>query len=239
MPSLKREEEYKINQERYSSMKKSLKISFLMAIIPSAGVWVSLMLFIFIKTLAMLAGGNAFFAEVILNAANDTNNRSDLAVDIPYLLLTYLFIIALLTFVSFTFKKRKPLYVLYAVYGIGAICGLVGIISGECDLFEGMVHIAYGGYGIWLTDFIIRLYKEDDYLALQEGYPDFIVAIDEPRPMANTNGMYYKQSEYIKRQRKEQGENAEAAENKPDWEMDELTLDAQLPKGNRKIDNMM
>ncbi|MBP1549434.1 MAG: hypothetical protein J6A05_05465 [Oscillospiraceae bacterium] len=238
MPSLKREEEYTINKKRYDTMQKDFKKTFLMAMIPSAGVWIVLLLWNFIRTLAMLAGGSAFFAQVILNYANGTDKKSDLYFEIPYLLMTYLFVIGLLTFLSSFFKNRKPMYALYAIYGAGAICGLVGIITGDCTLPEGLIHIAYGGYGIWLTDYILRLYKEKDYLSLQEGYPNFIIAIDEPRPMANTSGLYYKKSEYIKRQQKEKKESGEVPEEQ-NWEMEDLPLDAQLPKGTRKIDNMM
>ena len=238
MPSLKREEEYIINKKRYDTMQKDFKKTFLMAMIPSAGVWIVLLLWNFIRTLAMLAGGGAFFAQVILNYANGTDKKSDLYFEIPYLLMTYLFVIGLLTFLSSFFKNRKPMYALYAIYGAGAICGLVGIITGDCTLPEGLIHIAYGGYGIWLTDYILRLYKEKDYLSLQDGYPNFIIAIDEPRPMANTSGLYYKKSEYIKRQQKEKKESGEVPEEQ-NWEMEDLPLDAQLPKGNRKIDNMM
>ncbi len=238
MPSLKREEEYTINKKRYDTMQKDFKKTFLMAMIPSAGVWIVLLLWNFIRTLAMLAGGSAFFAQVILNYANGTDKKSDLYFEIPYLLMTYLFVIGLLTFLSSFFKNRKPMYALYAIYGAGAICGLVGIITGDCTLPEGLIHIAYGGYGIWLTDYILRLYKEKDYLSKQEGYPNFIIAIDEPRPMANTSGLYYKKSEYIKRQQKEKKESGEVPEEQ-NWEMEDLPLDAQLPKGTRKIDNMM
>ncbi|MBR4096622.1 MAG: hypothetical protein IKK42_04870 [Oscillospiraceae bacterium] len=238
MPSLKREEEYIINKKRYDTMQKDFKKTFLMAMIPSAGVWIVLLLWNFIRTLAMLAGGGAFFAQVILNYANGTDKKSDLYFEIPYLLMTYLFVIGLLTCLSSFFKNRKPMYALYAIYGAGAICGLVGIITGDCTLPEGLIHIAYGGYGIWLTDYILRLYKEKDYLSLQDGYPNFIIAIDEPRPMANTSGLYYKKSEYIKRQQKEKKESGEVSEEQ-NWEMEDLPLDAQLPKGNRKIDNMM
>ncbi|MBQ5319256.1 MAG: hypothetical protein J6K17_09195 [Oscillospiraceae bacterium] len=238
MPSLKREEEYAANKRRYEDMKKSFKTSLIMAIIPSAGVWLCITIVNFFKTLAMLAGGTAFFAQAILNFANDTNEKSDLTVEIPYLYLTFLFVIALLTCLSFFFKKRKPMYPLFLIYGAGAVYGLISLITGG-GILEGLYFIAYGGYGIWLTDYILRLYKENDYLSLQEGYPDFIIAIDEPRAMANTSGLYYKKSEYIKRQQKEKKENSEEVQEPQSWEMEELPLDAQLPKGNRKIDNMM
>ena len=239
MPSLKREEEYAINKKRYDDMQKSFKTVFWMIMIPTAGVLLLLALYYFIRILAMLAGGNAFFAQVILNYANDTNERSDLAVDIPYLYFAFLFVLSLLIFLSYFLKKRHPIYVTFGVYAAGAIYGLVGLISGNLEFLMGLYLIAYGGYGIWISDYILRLYKEKDYLSLQEGYPDFIIAIDEPRPMANTSGLHYKRSEYLKRLQKEKKENPDTASEAQNWEMEELPLDAKLPKGNRKIDNMM
>ena len=112
MPSLKREEEYKINHQRYSDMKKGFKTSLLMALIPSAGVWLVLTLYYFIRTLAMLAGGSAFFGQIILNYANGTNEKSDLAVEIPYLYMAFLIVVAILT--SFQFSLRKnSLFILH------------------------------------------------------------------------------------------------------------------------------
>jgi len=239
MPSLKREEEYKINHQRYTTMKKSFKTAFWMAMIPSAGVWLILTLYYFIRTLAMLAGGTAFMGQIIMNYANGTNEKSDLAVEMPYLYLAFLLVIGLLTFGAYFFKARKPFYVIIAIYAAGALYGLIALIMGSCGILTGLYFIAYGGYGIWLSDYILRLYKEKDYLSLQEGYPDFIIAIDEPRPMANTSGLHYKRSEYLKRLQKEKKENPDTASEAQNWEMEELPLDAQLPKGNRKIDNMM
>ena len=56
--------------------------------------------------------------------------------------------------------------------------------------------------------------------------------------MSNTSGLHYKQSEFQMRQRKEKAAKGELPEPQ-DYEMDELTVDTQLPKGTRKIDNMM
>ncbi|MBQ8786842.1 MAG: hypothetical protein IJZ61_04310 [Oscillospiraceae bacterium] len=239
MPSLKREEEYQINHQRYSDMKKGFKTSLLMALIPSAGVWLALTLYYFIRTLAMLAGGSAFFGQMILNYANGTNEKSDLAVEIPYLYMAFLIVIAILTFISIFFKKKQPIYPTFALYGAGALYGLISLIMGSCGILTGLYFIAYGGYGIWISDYILRLFKEKDYLSKQEGYPDFIVAIDEPRPMANTSGLHYNKSEYIKRQQKEKKEKGETSSEEQSWEMEDLPLDAELPKGTRKIDNMM
>lgn len=239
MPSLKREEEYTINKNRYEAMQKDFKKSFLIAMIPSAGVWVVLMLYYFIRALALLAGANMVIGQMFANQITGRDDKTGLGYEQPYLYMTFLFVIALLIGISFFLKKKQPLYATFALYGAGAVYGLIALISGSLDFIEGMYFIAYGGFGIWITDYILRLYKEKDYLSKQEGYPDFIIAIDEPRPMANTSGLYYKQSEYLKRQQKEKKESGEAGSEAPGWEMEDLPLDAQLPKGNRKIDNMM
>lgn len=238
MPSLKREEEYTINKKRYNTMRKNFRKSFLIAMLPSAGVWLVLMLYYFIRALALLAGANMVIGQMFANQITGRDDKTGLGYEQPHLYMTFLFTIALLLGISFFFKNKKPVYATFVLYGAGAVYGLVALIMGKCDVVEGLYFIVYGFLGAWISDYILRLYKEKDYLSKQEGYPDFIIAIDEPRPMANTSGLYYKKSEYIKRQQKEKKENGEASEAQS-WEMEDLPLDAELPKGNRKIDNMM
>ncbi|MBQ7980861.1 MAG: hypothetical protein IJ305_04550 [Oscillospiraceae bacterium] len=238
MPSLKREEEYIANKRRYDTLKKNMKSTMLMGLLPSAGVWLALMLYYFIRALALLAGASMVIGQMLANMLTGRNDKTGLGYEQPHLYMVFLFAIGLLIFLSFFFKNRKPLYATFALYGAGALYGLIGLVTGNCGILVGLYFIAYGGYGIWLSDYILRLYKEQDYLALQEGYPDFLIAINEPRPMANTSGLYYSKSEHIKRQQKEKKESGEAPEEQ-NWEMEDLPLDAQLPKGNRKIDNMM
>lgn len=239
MPSLKREEEYKINQQRCIAMKKSFKTAFWMAMIPSAGIWLILMLYYFIRALALLSGATMIIGQMYANQITGENETTGLEYNQPHLYMAFLLVIGLLTFGAYFFKARKPFYVTIAIYAAGALYGLIALIMGSCGILTGLYFIAYGGYGIWLSDYILRLYKEKDYLSLQEGYPDFIIAIDEPRPMANTSGLHYKRSEYLKRLQKEKKENPDTASEAQNWEMEELPLDAKLPKGNRKIDNMM
>ncbi len=239
MSSLKREEEFRANKQRYDAMQKSFKTTFWMAIIPSIGVWVALTLYYVIRGLALLAGASMIMGEYWVYQTTGDPIESDLFYHKPVVYMGFLFVIGLLTFFSYAFKKKFPLYILFAVYGAGAVYGLVALVTGKCGILMGLYLIAYGGYGIWLSDFILRLFKEQKYLSLQEGYPNFDSAINEPRPMANTSGLYYNRSEYLKRQQKEKKEKGEAVSEPQSWEMDELPLDAELPKGNRKIDNMM
>ncbi len=239
MPSLKREEEYKVNKKRYDDMKKSFRTSFLLSMLPSAGVWLALMLYYFIRALALLAGASMIIGQKYANEITGRNDKTGLGYEQPHLYMLFLFAIGLLTFISFFFKKKQPIYVTIVFYAAGALYGLIALIMGRCGILTGLYFIAYGGYGIWISDYILRLFQEKEYLSKQEGYPDFNPIIDEPHAMANTSGLYYKHSEYLKRQQKEKKKKGETASETQNWEMDELPLDAQLPKGNRKIDNMM
>ena len=239
--SSKRDELFKANHYRYKKLQKHFKFSFLAGIIPSGVLFAALALVYFIRGLAMLAGGSIVMAQKILNAAFDTNDSSGLEFTTPYAYLTYLFVIAAITAISFFFKSRKAHLPLFLLYAAGAVFGLIGMFTGAVGTFFGMYLLAYGCYGMWLEDFVRRLYKELDYLSLQEGYPDFIEALNEPKAMSNSLGLRYHQSEYQKRLRKEAKENGENAEAlpPPPMEMDELSIDSPPPKGTRKIDNML
>ena len=109
MPSLKREEEYIINKKRYDTMQKDFKKTFLMAMIPSAGVWIVLLLWNFIRTLAMLAGGGAFFAQVILNYANGKTQKNATKQEHAYHGLYRALINNMVVGVSTGFKKELEL----------------------------------------------------------------------------------------------------------------------------------
>lgn len=240
--SSKRDELFKANHYRYKKLQKHFKFSFLAGIIPSGVLFAVLALIYAIRGLAMLAGGSLVMAQKILNEELGTNESSGLGFTTPYAYLAYLFVIAAITAVAFFFKKRKLTIPLFLLYAGGAVFGLIGMFTGAVGTLFGMYLLAYGCYGMWLEDFTRRLYKELDYLSLQEGYPDFIEMINEPKAMANSLGLRYYQSEYQKRLRKEAKENGDAPkdpETPKSFEMDELSVDAPPPKGTRKIDNML
>lgn len=240
--SSKRDELFKANHYRYKKLQKHFKFSFWAGIIPSGAVFAILAIVYAIRGLAMLAGGSLVMAQKILNEELGTNESTGLGFTTPYAYLTYLLVIAAITAIAFFFKKRKLTLPLFLLYAGGAVFGLIGMFTGAVGTLFGMYLLAYGCYGMWLEDFTRRLYKELDYLSLQEGYPDFIEMINEPKAMANSLGLRYHQSEYQKRLRKEAKENGNASENPEtpqSFEMDELSVDAPPPKGTRKIDNML
>ncbi|MDE5575770.1 MAG: hypothetical protein K2J11_00080 [Oscillospiraceae bacterium] len=238
--SSKRDELFKANHYRYKKLQRHFKFSFWAGIIPSGALFAILAVVYAIRGLAMLAGASLVVAQKLINEELGTNESTGLSFETPYAYLAYLLVIAAITAIAFFFKSRKAHLPLFLLYAAGAVFGLIGMFTGAAGTFFGMYLLAYGCYGMWLEDFVRRLYKELDYLSLQEGYPDFIEALNEPKAMANSLGLKYYQSEYQKRLRKETKENGENAEAlPPPTEMDELSIDSPPPKGTRKIDNML
>lgn len=246
--SSKRDELFKINHYRYKKLQKHFKFSFWAGIIPSGAVFAVLALIYAIRGLALLAGATMVIGQKFANEIAGTNESTGLGFTTPYAFLTYLFIIAAINAAAYFFKARKPHYVLFGLHAAGAVFGLIGMFTGAVGTVFGLYMLAYGCYGMWLEDFVRRLFKELDYLSLQDGYPDFIEAINEPKAMSNSLGLRYHQSEYQKRLRKEAKEAAKSGEPLPDTdekalppptEMDGLSIDSPPPKGTRKIDNML
>lgn len=243
MASNRREDEFQQNHERYKNVQKHFKFAFWAGMLPSAAVWVALTVIYAIRGLALLAGANLVIAQRILNEALGTSDSTGLGFKTPYAYLTFLFVIALLTFIAFFFNKKKPHFILFLLYAGGAVFGLIGMFTGAVGTLFGLYLLAYGCYGMWLEDFVRRLHKELDYLSLQDGYPDFVHVINEPKSMSNTSGLTSGRSDYQKRLRQEGGEIEKPlpiqTEQETSMEMEELSIDSPPPKGTRKIDNMM
>lgn len=242
--SSKRDELFKANHYRYKKLQKHFKFSFWAGLIPSGAAFVFLLLYYAFSAILNIIGSAANLADRMLKAmiTGEVIEKQANPMSVPYLFMAYLFAAAAITAAAHFFKARKPHYVLFGLYAVGAVSSLIGMFTGSFTALFGLYALAYGCYGMWLEDFTRRLYKELDYLSLQEGYPDFIEAINEPKAMANSLGLRYYQSEYQKRLRKEEKEDGNTPENSEapqSFEMDELSIDSPPPKGTRKIDNML
>ena len=166
MASLKREEEFKVNRARYENMQHGFKFAFWTALIPSGGVFIIMGLYYFIRALALLAGATMVIGQKIANDITGGSETTGLGYKVPYLYMGFLFLIALLSFLGFFFKVKKPHYVTLGLYIAGAVYGLIALILGSVNVFFGLYLIAYGAFGVWLCDYIFRLHKEHDYLSL-------------------------------------------------------------------------
>ena len=242
MASTKREQEYENNRRRYKEAQSGFKFSLITTLIATGTVLVGMTVYYIIMAMVSLAGATMVFGQMIVD--NEMGKETDsvgIGYTVDYGLWAYLTITTVFFLVSYFLKKRGINKLLFVIFAIGALYGLVGMCLGTLGSLKGIYLLASGIYGTWLQSYVLGLHKEMDHLALQEGFPDFIPALAEPKTMANTIGLTSKKSEFIMRQRREQKENGEetlspAAES---WEMEELTVDTPLPKSSRKIDNMM
>ncbi|MDE7288004.1 MAG: hypothetical protein K2N71_00680 [Oscillospiraceae bacterium] len=242
MASAKIEYELEVNRGRMNNIRKSLKFGFLASVIASGVMFLAMGGYYFIRALAGMAGSTMIWGEYYVRQAMDGEAASPVTenfmYEYPYGFMAYLLITTGLAIASYVLKKRGYNTALLVFYAIGVISGLYGLIFGSCGAAMGIFLLVSGGLGVWLEIFLLGVYKELDYLSLQDGYPDFIPLLTEPQSMSNTTGLTYKQSEYKKNVLKEQKKKNEYV-SAGFAEMEELTLDTELPKGNRKIDNMM
>lgn len=240
MASAKIEYELEVNRGRMNNVRKSLKFGFLASVIASGAVFLVMGIYYFIRALAGMAGASLLVGELFVKTYLDgeTPAANNLMYEYPYGFMAYIMLLAILATASYVSKKRGYNIAMLIFYGLGCLYGLLGLFSGLCGTAMGIYLIAVGALGVWLESFLLGIYKELDYLSLQDGYPDFIPLLTEPQSMSNTTGLTYKQSEYRKNSLKEQKKKNEYV-SAGSAEMEELTLDTELPKGNRKIDNMM
>lgn len=242
MASAKIEYELEVNRGRMNNIRKSLKFGFLASVIASGAVFLASGVYYFIRALAGMAGSTMMWGEYYVREALGSEAASpatsNLMYEYPYGFMAYILLLAILAVVSYVTKKRGYNIALLIFYGLGGLYGLFGLFSESCGTVMGVYLIACGALGVWLEIFLLGIYKELDYLSLQDGFPDFIPLLTEPQSMSNTTGLTLKQSEYKKNALKEQKKNNEYV-SAGFAEMEELTIDTELPKGNRKIDNMM
>ncbi len=242
MASAKIEYELEVNRGRMANIRKSMKFGFLASVIASGAVFLVMGIYYFIRALAAMAGSTMMWGEYFVRELMDGDAASpateSLMYEYPYGFMAYILLLAVLAAASYVSKKRGYNIAMLIFYGLGCLYGLVGLFTEICGTAMGVYLIAGGALGVWLEIFILGLYKELDYLSLQDGYPDFIPLLTEPQSMSNTTGLTFKQSEYRKNNLKEQKKKNEYV-SAGSAEMEELTVDMELPKGNRKIDNMM
>lgn len=240
MASAKMEYELEVNRGRIKNVRKSLKFGFLVSVIASGAVFLVMGIYYFIRALAGMAGASLLVGEAYVQEylGGDTPAANNLVYEYPYGFMAYILLLAGLAAASYVTKKRGYNIAMLIFYGLGCLYGICGLFLDACGTAMGLYLFIGGGLGVWLESFLLGVYKELDYLSLQDGYPDFISLLTEPQSMSNTTGLTVKQSEYRKNSLKEQKRKNEYI-SAGSAEMDELTIDTELPKGNRKIDNMM
>lgn len=243
MASAKMEYELEVNRGRMNNIRKSLKFGFLASVTASGAAVLILGVYYFIRALAGMMGSSLLWGEFYVRQylgddATASSATKDLMYEYPYGFMAYIILLVILAIFSYVTKKRGYNIAMLVAYGLGAVYGLLGLAWGDVGRLMGVYLLTAGGLGIWLEIYLLGVYKELDYLSLQDGFPDFIPLLTESKTMSNTTGLTAKRSDFEKRtlqDRKRKNEYVSAGS----AEMEELTLDTELPKSDRKIDNMM
>jgi len=99
------------------------------------------------------------------------------------------FIIILLSFLSSVCRKKLYTIILMTAYAVLLITAVVLLISGiTFSRFLSLAGVVYFAYGLWTQDLTLRNYKVLKYLEQQDGYPSFLLLLDEKK-----NSTYSKQ----------------------------------------------
>lgn len=200
MASIRRERLFEEYRNRLQAAKSKLNKCFMALMIPFGGLWLGLMLYCFIKGLAMMAGASMYFGQIIENYATGRNDPLPFAYKTPHMLILYLFVIFILSAISRGFRKKGINYALEVIFVASFIYGFICIFFSLMPVYYSVLLMAASIYGFWVCDITLRQYKELEFLSKQEGYPDFVDLVGEPVPMANTRGVYMRQYELLKEQ---------------------------------------
>lgn len=239
MASKKREMEFEANRNRYRAVQSGFRFSAITGLICTGAVFLIMDIYYIIRVFAMMAGGSLVMGQAIVTRESGEVQSTGLEFSFPYGFMAYLLLMTLLSLASNILKKRYMNKLMLILYAISGMYGIIGLFTGHCEILKGVYLFAVGIYGVWLQSYVLGLHKELDHLALQEGFPDFIPALAEPKTMANTITLTRTQSDFLIRQRQERKKNGEVLPPPAKVEMDELTLDTPIPKSDRKIDNLM
>lgn len=198
MASIRRERLFEEYSKRKFNADRNLLRTFIMTGATAGGLYIILNVYYFIRCLALLAGGNFYFAQLILNKATGSNDPLPLMYKVPYLFMFYLFLIASFSGISFAFKKKIFIWFNLIVYAVSFLYSIVSIYNSSMSITYSVLLMAYSIYGLWVSDITLRQFKELKFLSKQDGYPDFIEIMGAPEPIANTRGVYLRQYQELK-----------------------------------------
>ncbi|MBQ8780569.1 MAG: hypothetical protein IJZ72_02685 [Oscillospiraceae bacterium] len=198
MASIHRQRKFEEYRNRMFNAKSRLKMSSFLMLLPSGGLWLYLFFYHIIKAFALLAGGGAFFGQIIMNYATGKNEESPLKYETYWGLMFYVFVVAMLVLVMRISKKRGFSTALAVIFIGTFIYGFVTVCFNTLPVWQSVLFMAAALYGFWCNDIALRQLKEFEELSKIEGYPDFVEILGEPAPIANTRGVYLRQYEKLK-----------------------------------------
>jgi hypothetical protein len=158
-------------------------LSFMLNFIPAVLIMVisAGMLYYWFSSIVMNNYARAKYTELI--AIRDF--------DFTYSMVTLplAFMIALLSFLSSACRKKLYTIILMATYAVLLIVSFILLVFKiEFKWYVSLLALIYFAYGLWTQDLTLRNYKVIKYLEQQDGYPSFLILIDNKK-----NSEYSKQ----------------------------------------------
>ncbi len=203
MASKLREERFKKNRLELDKINNTFRFALIIGVTCTIGLWIVLYIIYLLKAMILGASASIYIGETLVHnlfGAEYSNVDKPHADEFPHFWMFYLFSMGIATVAGNMCRYKKVNYLLFAAYFWTLIYGLFSIFTGKEGLLMSIFLIIGGALGLWITDLTFRLFTNLEALSLQEGFPDFIDVIDEPHPIANTNGIYYKQYVHMKNQ---------------------------------------
>lgn len=177
-----REYMYNDHFERMRTVKKNFTVTRIFNIYITALFWLGCMFAFYLQA-------NNSIWQVIVNALMSVDDP-----DVSYFPFTFIIIfiglpIAVLSFMADSWLKKGISVAAFSIYFLTAVFSVLDLLIGfmPMKVADLLVLLVYSVIGMWTEDFAIRSYKELNYLAGQEGFPDFNFIIDR-----NTHSKFVK-----------------------------------------------
>lgn len=142
-----------------------------------------------------------WFSSIVMNNYARAKYTELIAIryfDFTYSMVTLplSFIIALLSLLSSVCRKKLYTIILMLTYTVLLITAVVLLVFKiEFKWYVSLAALTYFAYGLWTQDLTLRNYKIMKYLEQQDGYPSFLILIDNKK-----NSKYSKQrDEWLKK----------------------------------------
>gem|GEM_PF-3180940 len=180
------------NAEKIAAVKKTFRFLAIIGFIPSGGAWLAFCVYYFFMSLAFLGPGLgiALGEMLVLTESGQTvDDNPAIFFTYHYFFMTYLFVTAILGLLSTAFKIRQANSVLAFIYVCTAMYGFISLAAGLESFYFTLYLIIYGLFGIFMVSKTLNQFDDLKALSQEEGYPDFIINIDQPRSIVNTRGI--------------------------------------------------
>ncbi len=205
MPSAKREYKYEQNRNELNNINKTFKFAMIIGLISTFGVWLFLLFFYLFRSVSLFFEIN--FIRALMNGLESEFKGT---VSVPYFLMFYLFVSGSIILTGTLFRIKNLYIFLRAAVICAVIYSVISAFSGLDSIIFEILLFLHSLFLFWVVDITLRQYKALERLSLEEGFPDFIVIIDEPHAIPNTRGIYYRQYIHIREQNKLKKQKIEA-----------------------------